>query len=312
MIRRPPRSTHCISSAASDVYKRQEYKEASHSPVRRDKSKAHAVIRKCHYKKVFKRKTAIKNTVAHLHNDKSGSQKEVTGNFNNNLQKKGVLDTPLKKRSELETSCRRITKPKKNTETPYRSKLKKSFGLNSISKDSLKHGSIFERTSRNIAKYHRKDIKAISYNKSVSPDKPIQPNSLLKLAAEKNYYDAKRVSFDRRINKNSLIQKQILFNPCATETPFVKKCSKRRTSHRLRAVSSNSFCQTEKISVWEASPCRRRKSNDVREEPRTISVVDGGVFSYSLVARLANKRLNEVLLSRNNIHWPYSKMCCYQ
>ena len=27
MIRRPPRSTHCISSAASDVYKRQEYKE---------------------------------------------------------------------------------------------------------------------------------------------------------------------------------------------------------------------------------------------------------------------------------------------
>eukprot|EP00826_Nyctotherus_ovalis_P035422 TRINITY_DN3043_c0_g1_i11.p1 TRINITY_DN3043_c0_g1~~TRINITY_DN3043_c0_g1_i11.p1 ORF type:complete len:159 (+),score=52.23 TRINITY_DN3043_c0_g1_i11:25-477(+) len=25
MIRRPPRSTHCISSAASDVYKRQEY-----------------------------------------------------------------------------------------------------------------------------------------------------------------------------------------------------------------------------------------------------------------------------------------------
>eukprot|EP00825_Cyclidium_porcatum_P018345 TRINITY_DN2093_c0_g1_i17.p2 TRINITY_DN2093_c0_g1~~TRINITY_DN2093_c0_g1_i17.p2 ORF type:complete len:106 (-),score=27.42 TRINITY_DN2093_c0_g1_i17:144-461(-) len=26
MIRRPPRSTHCISSAASDVYKRQIYK----------------------------------------------------------------------------------------------------------------------------------------------------------------------------------------------------------------------------------------------------------------------------------------------
>eukprot|EP00826_Nyctotherus_ovalis_P011569 TRINITY_DN13009_c0_g1_i5.p1 TRINITY_DN13009_c0_g1~~TRINITY_DN13009_c0_g1_i5.p1 ORF type:complete len:132 (+),score=37.88 TRINITY_DN13009_c0_g1_i5:24-398(+) len=26
MIRRPPRSTHCISSAASDVYKRQEYR----------------------------------------------------------------------------------------------------------------------------------------------------------------------------------------------------------------------------------------------------------------------------------------------
>eukprot|EP00825_Cyclidium_porcatum_P022895 TRINITY_DN25165_c0_g1_i1.p2 TRINITY_DN25165_c0_g1~~TRINITY_DN25165_c0_g1_i1.p2 ORF type:complete len:117 (-),score=15.06 TRINITY_DN25165_c0_g1_i1:77-427(-) len=25
MIRQPPRSTHCISSAASDVYKRQEY-----------------------------------------------------------------------------------------------------------------------------------------------------------------------------------------------------------------------------------------------------------------------------------------------
>ena len=25
MIRRPPRSTHCISSAASDVYKRQDY-----------------------------------------------------------------------------------------------------------------------------------------------------------------------------------------------------------------------------------------------------------------------------------------------
>ena len=28
MIRRPPRSTHCISSAASDVYKRQAYDEA--------------------------------------------------------------------------------------------------------------------------------------------------------------------------------------------------------------------------------------------------------------------------------------------
>eukprot|EP00826_Nyctotherus_ovalis_P029852 TRINITY_DN2367_c0_g4_i3.p1 TRINITY_DN2367_c0_g4~~TRINITY_DN2367_c0_g4_i3.p1 ORF type:complete len:202 (-),score=59.79 TRINITY_DN2367_c0_g4_i3:172-756(-) len=28
MIRRPPRSTHCISSAASDVYKRQVYKSA--------------------------------------------------------------------------------------------------------------------------------------------------------------------------------------------------------------------------------------------------------------------------------------------
>eukprot|EP00825_Cyclidium_porcatum_P027177 TRINITY_DN2922_c0_g2_i3.p1 TRINITY_DN2922_c0_g2~~TRINITY_DN2922_c0_g2_i3.p1 ORF type:complete len:150 (-),score=30.23 TRINITY_DN2922_c0_g2_i3:377-826(-) len=27
MIRRPPRSTHCISSAASDVYKRQAYKD---------------------------------------------------------------------------------------------------------------------------------------------------------------------------------------------------------------------------------------------------------------------------------------------
>eukprot|EP00826_Nyctotherus_ovalis_P017241 TRINITY_DN15065_c0_g1_i16.p1 TRINITY_DN15065_c0_g1~~TRINITY_DN15065_c0_g1_i16.p1 ORF type:complete len:105 (+),score=19.32 TRINITY_DN15065_c0_g1_i16:25-315(+) len=26
MIRRPPRSTHCISSAASDVYKRQAYR----------------------------------------------------------------------------------------------------------------------------------------------------------------------------------------------------------------------------------------------------------------------------------------------
>jgi len=29
MIRRPPRSTHCISSAASDVYKRQERREAT-------------------------------------------------------------------------------------------------------------------------------------------------------------------------------------------------------------------------------------------------------------------------------------------
>eukprot|EP00826_Nyctotherus_ovalis_P035492 TRINITY_DN3053_c0_g2_i9.p2 TRINITY_DN3053_c0_g2~~TRINITY_DN3053_c0_g2_i9.p2 ORF type:complete len:106 (+),score=21.47 TRINITY_DN3053_c0_g2_i9:24-320(+) len=28
MIRRPPRSTHCISSAASDVYKRQIYRRA--------------------------------------------------------------------------------------------------------------------------------------------------------------------------------------------------------------------------------------------------------------------------------------------
>ena len=28
MIRRPPRSTHCISSAASDVYKRQGYDPA--------------------------------------------------------------------------------------------------------------------------------------------------------------------------------------------------------------------------------------------------------------------------------------------
>eukprot|EP00825_Cyclidium_porcatum_P014515 TRINITY_DN1780_c0_g1_i4.p3 TRINITY_DN1780_c0_g1~~TRINITY_DN1780_c0_g1_i4.p3 ORF type:complete len:125 (-),score=17.84 TRINITY_DN1780_c0_g1_i4:214-588(-) len=32
MIRRPPRSTHCISSAASDVYKRQEWdNECYHS-----------------------------------------------------------------------------------------------------------------------------------------------------------------------------------------------------------------------------------------------------------------------------------------
>eukprot|EP00826_Nyctotherus_ovalis_P013742 TRINITY_DN13757_c0_g1_i9.p1 TRINITY_DN13757_c0_g1~~TRINITY_DN13757_c0_g1_i9.p1 ORF type:complete len:128 (+),score=35.91 TRINITY_DN13757_c0_g1_i9:25-384(+) len=30
MIRRPPRSTHCISSAASDVYKRQELKSELH------------------------------------------------------------------------------------------------------------------------------------------------------------------------------------------------------------------------------------------------------------------------------------------
>eukprot|EP00826_Nyctotherus_ovalis_P057468 TRINITY_DN7856_c0_g7_i1.p1 TRINITY_DN7856_c0_g7~~TRINITY_DN7856_c0_g7_i1.p1 ORF type:complete len:118 (-),score=10.39 TRINITY_DN7856_c0_g7_i1:230-559(-) len=29
MIRRPPRSTHCISSAASDVYKRQQYRCSS-------------------------------------------------------------------------------------------------------------------------------------------------------------------------------------------------------------------------------------------------------------------------------------------
>eukprot|EP00825_Cyclidium_porcatum_P050631 TRINITY_DN9095_c0_g1_i3.p1 TRINITY_DN9095_c0_g1~~TRINITY_DN9095_c0_g1_i3.p1 ORF type:complete len:100 (+),score=26.94 TRINITY_DN9095_c0_g1_i3:133-432(+) len=28
MIRRPPRSTHCISSAASDVYKRQQVKQS--------------------------------------------------------------------------------------------------------------------------------------------------------------------------------------------------------------------------------------------------------------------------------------------
>jgi len=34
MIRRPPRSTHCISSAASDVYKRQLYNDASgESPI---------------------------------------------------------------------------------------------------------------------------------------------------------------------------------------------------------------------------------------------------------------------------------------
>ena len=30
MIRRPPRSTHCISSAASDVYKRQTVQYALH------------------------------------------------------------------------------------------------------------------------------------------------------------------------------------------------------------------------------------------------------------------------------------------
>ena len=29
MIRRPPRSTHCISSAASDVYKRQVYNQSN-------------------------------------------------------------------------------------------------------------------------------------------------------------------------------------------------------------------------------------------------------------------------------------------
>lgn len=300
-----------------DEAEAKECKEVPHSPTKRNKPKVHAAVRKCHYKKVFKRKTNTKNTIAYLQNDKSGNQKEVTSNLNYNLQKKVALDVPLKKRSELETSCRRITKPKKETETPYRNELKKSFGLNSISKDSLKHGQIFERTSRNLAKYHKRDAKAISYNKSASPERPIQAKSLLKLAAEKTYYDARRVSFDRRVknagaNKNSLMQKPILFNPCATEAPFVKKYSNRRTSHRLRAVSSNSFCQTEKTSVWEASPCKglhskRRRSNDVREEPRTISIVDGGVFSYSLVTRLANKRLNEVLLSRNNVPWPYPK-----
>eukprot|EP00825_Cyclidium_porcatum_P007633 TRINITY_DN1382_c0_g1_i2.p4 TRINITY_DN1382_c0_g1~~TRINITY_DN1382_c0_g1_i2.p4 ORF type:complete len:106 (-),score=29.36 TRINITY_DN1382_c0_g1_i2:20-337(-) len=31
MIRRPPRSTHCISSAASDVYKRQLYNLPGHT-----------------------------------------------------------------------------------------------------------------------------------------------------------------------------------------------------------------------------------------------------------------------------------------
>eukprot|EP00825_Cyclidium_porcatum_P038448 TRINITY_DN4467_c0_g1_i2.p3 TRINITY_DN4467_c0_g1~~TRINITY_DN4467_c0_g1_i2.p3 ORF type:complete len:108 (-),score=20.12 TRINITY_DN4467_c0_g1_i2:139-462(-) len=33
MLRQPPRSTHCISSAASDVYKRQTYSSPSSSPV---------------------------------------------------------------------------------------------------------------------------------------------------------------------------------------------------------------------------------------------------------------------------------------
>ena len=33
MIRRPPRSTHCISSAASDVYKRQVLREDSNGQV---------------------------------------------------------------------------------------------------------------------------------------------------------------------------------------------------------------------------------------------------------------------------------------
>ena len=36
MIRRPPRSTHCISSAASDVYKRQLHRRTS------------ATLQKCH------------------------------------------------------------------------------------------------------------------------------------------------------------------------------------------------------------------------------------------------------------------------
>ena len=33
MIRRPPRSTHCISSAASDVYKRQASKDLDWSAI---------------------------------------------------------------------------------------------------------------------------------------------------------------------------------------------------------------------------------------------------------------------------------------
>eukprot|EP00825_Cyclidium_porcatum_P035814 TRINITY_DN37604_c0_g1_i1.p2 TRINITY_DN37604_c0_g1~~TRINITY_DN37604_c0_g1_i1.p2 ORF type:complete len:120 (-),score=34.61 TRINITY_DN37604_c0_g1_i1:215-574(-) len=36
MIRRPPRSTHCISSAASDVYKRQ-YQRRVHGPQEKNK-----------------------------------------------------------------------------------------------------------------------------------------------------------------------------------------------------------------------------------------------------------------------------------
>ena len=33
MIRRPPRSTHCISSAASDVYKRQKYNSRAFTTI---------------------------------------------------------------------------------------------------------------------------------------------------------------------------------------------------------------------------------------------------------------------------------------
>jgi len=34
MIRRPPRSTHCISSAASDVYKRQQYDQSAEQSLK--------------------------------------------------------------------------------------------------------------------------------------------------------------------------------------------------------------------------------------------------------------------------------------
>ena len=34
MIRRPPRSTHCISSAASDVYKRQQFHDLGEQTVK--------------------------------------------------------------------------------------------------------------------------------------------------------------------------------------------------------------------------------------------------------------------------------------
>jgi hypothetical protein len=272
-----------LNKMIQPIHEKQEKKGSSveveeSSPVKRQKHKVSTVIKKFQYKKILKKKITTKPT-----------------------------NMVSMRRSEVENSCKRITKSKKEIETPYRNNLRRNFELNRISRDNLKYRMAVEGTTRNVVKYQKRKVTV--YNKSISPDKPNQAKSLLKLATEKTYYETKRVSFDKRkLHRHAVLN----FNPNATEAPFSRKYSNRRTSHRLRTTSSNSFCQAEKTSAWEASPSKinetRRRSNDVKiiQEVRN-AVADGGVFSYSFVTRLANKRLNEALFSRSIASWFYSK-----
>eukprot|EP00826_Nyctotherus_ovalis_P051005 TRINITY_DN632_c0_g6_i2.p1 TRINITY_DN632_c0_g6~~TRINITY_DN632_c0_g6_i2.p1 ORF type:complete len:151 (+),score=23.19 TRINITY_DN632_c0_g6_i2:3-455(+) len=79
MIRRPPRSTHCISSAASDVYKRQPLKAESHVARKRDRKRGN---RKREESKKGAKLIVVENSVTEeLPKQASSSQVRIEQNY---------------------------------------------------------------------------------------------------------------------------------------------------------------------------------------------------------------------------------------